>query len=175
MTTGRFKDQLRRLNPRLRVCAFDGSDKLAGLYYIDKQGEYFDICGVDKGHVPEYSEWDSAGHMVRSGWRRVFLILMQLGLTTARQVQAVCPGFFLHWSQSAVDRDRRVQIDGDPIAKKLSRFQEKETLSADDILDVATDIRAKSPQHVQEQDAKERWFLREWARRGGNTTDKPRI
>lgn len=175
MTTGDFARRLRVLNPKLRVCAFENSNKLAGLYFIDKTGEWFDICGVDKGYVPEYTEWDSAGHIVKSGWRRVYFMLVQLKLTTPEKVRQVCPGFYLHWSQTAVDEDRRIQIAGDPIAKKLAAYGMKETLSSDDILEVATDIREKDTQYQKEETNKERWFLETWKDRGGNLSDKPTI
>jgi hypothetical protein len=174
LSTGEFYRQVRTLNSHMRICCFEGSDKLAGLYYVDREG-YQDICGVDKGYVPEYTEWDSAGHIIKSGWRRVFLILLQLGLTTAAKIQKVCPGFFLHWSQAAVDEDRRVQLAGDPIAKKLAAFADKEVLTSDDILEVSTDIRAKDTEQQKEQLEKDRWFLQTWQDRGGLNSDKPKI
>jgi hypothetical protein len=174
LTTGEFYRQIKQLNPRLRICSFDGNDKLAGLYILGHAGEeYFDICGVDKGYVPEYTEWDAAGHIVKSGWRRVYLMLIQLGFTSAAKVRKVCPGFFLHWSQAMVDEDRKVQIVGDPIAKKLNRYADKEKLSSDDVLELATDIRAKDTDHVKAEQEKDRWFLETWRKRGGNQSDKP--
>jgi len=176
LSTHEFVRQLKVLNPALRVCAFEGSSKLAGLHYIDKQGEYFDICGVDKGCVPEYTEWDHQGHMLVSGWRRVYLMLVQLGLTTAARVMKVCPGFYLHWSQADVDLDRKVSIYGDEVQHKMQKYgADKELLSNDEILDVAQDIRAKDAPAQQEQDEKNRWFLKTWAERGGNISDKPKI
>src|SRR5581483_9165930 len=168
MTTGEFYRKLKQLNPKLRVCDFEGSNKLAGLYVLNHEGEpYFDICGVDKGYVPEYTEWDSAGHIVKAGWRRVYFMLLEMKLATPEKIRKVCPGFFLHWSQAMVDEDRKVQIVGDPIAKKLDKFKEKEVLTNDDILEVAQDIRAKDAPHIREQNEKERWFLETWAKRGG--------
>lgn len=172
MLTGEFYRKIKVLNSKLRICCFESNDNLAGLYYIDREGIQ-DICGVDKGYVPEYTEWDSAGHIVISGWRRVYLILLQLGLTTPQKVQKVCPGFFLHWSQARVDEDRNVRIVGDPIANKLASLAAKETLSSDDVLEVATDIRAKDSQTVRAEQEHDRWFLDEWRKRGGNSSDKP--
>lgn len=174
ISTGAFYRQIKVLNPKLRICSFDGSDKLAGLYYVDREG-YQDICGVDKQYVPEYTEWDSAGHIVKSGWRRVFMTLLQMKMTTPGKIRKVCPGFFLHWSQAMVDEDRKVQIAGDPIAKKLAAFADKEVLSADDILEVSADIRAKDSEAEKEQLEKDRWFLQTWADRGGLNSDKPKI
>lgn len=176
MQTGEFAKRLKVLNPRLRVCCFENSEKLAGLYMIDDNNEWFDICGVDKGWVPEYTEWDSSGHIVKSGWRRVYLILLELKLTTPEKVRKVCPGFFLHWSQARVDEDRKVQIVGDPIAKKLAQYsQTEEVLTNDQILDLAEDIRSKDSDLKKAETEKDRWFLETWQKRGGNSSDKPNI
>lgn len=174
ISTGEFYRQIRALNSRLRICDFAGSTKLAGLYILGHDGEdYFDICGVDKVYVPEYTEWDSAGHIIKSGWRRVYLVLLQLNLTTPEKVRKVCPGFFLHWSQARVDEDRNVRIVGDPIANKLASLAAKETLNSDDVLDLSQDIRAKDSETIQAEQEKDRWFLDEWRKRGGNISDKP--
>lgn len=192
MRAGDFLKNLRKLNPALQVCSFGDNKHLAGLFYIDKQDEYQDICGVDKNEVPEYSEWDEQGHMLVSGWRRVYLILLQLRLTTKEKVLKVCPGFFFHWSQARVDEDRRVRIVGDKVAAKIQqysadaprkvwrdpdtgRLEEGSILTDEQNLDIAKDIRAKDTSAEQEQAEKDRWFLRTWQDRGGLTSDKPKI
>lgn len=189
ISTGEFYRNIRTLNPKLRICCFDGSNNLAGLYYVDREG-YQDVCGVDKGYVTEYTEWDSAGHIIRSGWRRVYLILLQMGLTTREKVLKICPGFFLHWSQAMVDEDRNVKLVGNPIADKITKFSEvapvrrwldpdtKEVvegtvLTDDQNLEIAADIHEKDSEHEKEKLEKERWFLQTWQERGGNNSDKP--
>lgn len=193
LTTGTFYRNLKKLNPRLKVCSFDENGKLAGLFIRDHNGEsYFDICGVDKEFVPEYTEWDAQGHIIKSGWRRVYQILAQLKLTTPERIKKVCPGFYLHKSQFAVDADRRVEIIGDPIKHKLQKFAEVapvqswrdpdsgkiETgtaLTIEQNLELAADIQAKDSQPVKEQNEKDKWFLETWKERGGNVSDKPKI
>lgn len=193
MTTGAFYRNLKRLNARLQICSFDDNGKLAGLFIRDHDGEgYFDICGVDKEFVPEYTEWDAQGHIVKSGWRRVYYMLLQLRLTTPERVRKVCPGFFLHKSQFDVDSDRRVEIIGDPIGYKMKKFAEAApvvswrdpdsgkiesgtSLTIDQNLELAADIQAKDPGAVREQNEKDRWFLETWKERGGNVSDKPKI
>lgn len=192
MYAGEFLKRLRTLNSALRVCSFGDNSHLAGLYYIDKQGEYSDICGVDKNWVPEYSEWDDKGHIVVSGWRRVYLMLLQLKLTSRDKIRKVCPGFFLHYNQVMVDADRKVRIAGDEIAEKIQKYSEAapirrwmdpdtkqivegSVLTDDQNLEIAADINNKDTQNVKEQTEKDRWFLTEWASRGGNLSDKPKI
>lgn len=192
ISTAKFLRQLKVLNPKLRVCAFENSNKLAGLYYIDSTGEWFDICGVDKDFVPEYTEYDAQGHIIKSGWRRVYLMLVQLKLTTPSQINKVCPGFYLHAWQFQVDADRLVRMMGDPIQAKMVKMSEsapmrtwidpdtgkKEegtVLTLEQNLELAQDIQAKDPDNVKEEAAKERWFLETWQDRGGNISDKPKI
>jgi len=184
--------QLRVLNPALRICAFENSNHLAGLYHIDSAGEYQDICGVDKDYVPEYTEWDAKGHIVKSGWRRVFIALLDFRLTTPQKVSKVCPGFFLHRTQAYVDADRRRVLLGDEIQAKIQKYSENapirswrdpdtgkvETgtvLTDEQNLEVAADIRARDDQYTKEQAEKERWFLQTWQKRGGDIADKPTI
>lgn len=193
ISTGTFYRNILKLNPRLRICSFDGNGKLAGLYIRDHDGEdYFDICGVDKDFVPEYTEWDAQGHIVKSGWRRVYQMLAQLKLTTPERIQKVCPGFYLHQSQIKVDEDRRIQIIGDPIKHKMDKFAESApvmswrdpdsgnietgtSLTVEQNLELAADIQEKDAQPVREQNEKDRWFLETWKDRGGNASDKPKI
>lgn len=193
LQTGTFYRNLKKLNPRLQICSFDENGKLAGLFIRNHDGEdYFDICGVDKEFVPEYTQWDEQGHIIKSGWRRVYLMLIQLGLTTPAKVRRVCPGFFLHKSQVEVDADRRVQIIGDPIKYKMDKFaldapvatwrdpdtgkiESGTVLTTEQNLELAADIQAKDPEPVKEQHEKEKWFLETWKERGGNVSDKPKI
>lgn len=193
ISTGAFYRNLKKLNPNLRICSFDDNGKLAGLFIRNHDGEeYFDICGVDKQFVPEYTQWDAQNHIVKSGWRRVYFMLVQLGLTTPERVRKVCPGFYLHKSQNQVDADRRVEIVGDPIGYKMKKFAEDApihswrdpdsgkietgtSLTVEQNLELAADIQEKDAQSVREQNEKDCWFLETWKERGGNVSDKPKI
>lgn len=193
ISTGAFYRNLKKLNPNLRICSFDDNGKLAGLFIRDHDGDaYFDICGVDKQFVPEYTEWDAQGHIIKSGWRRVYQILAQLKLTTPERIQKVCPGFYLHKSQVQVDMDRRIEIIGDPIKHKMDKFAESApvmswrdpdsgkietgtSLTVEQNLELAADIQEKDAQSVREQNEKDKWFLETWKERGGNVSDKPKI
>lgn len=175
ISTGLFVHALKRLNPALRICSFDGSKKLAGLYLINKRGEWEDICGVDKQFVPAYASFDDGGHIVKSGWRRVFHILMGNGYTTPAKVRTVCRGFFDYRAMSA---DRFVGgIAGDPIENKMLKYMRQnatgseydfseESLTAEQILDLGSDIQKKdTPQQAVDRDH-DKWFLETWKKTG---------
>jgi hypothetical protein len=176
ITTGTWLRCLKVLNPKLRVCSFEGSNKLAGLYLINRQGEWEDICGVDKQFVPPYATFDDGGHIIKSGWRRVMWILLEHGYTTREQVKKVCNGFF---DSRARAYDRFVGgVSGDPISNKMLKWQQEksdpdELLTTDQILELGKDIQAKdTPQQIEEK-AHDKWFLEKWKENGGGVQDRP--
>ena len=173
MTTGTFLRYLGRLNPKLRVCSFENSANLAGLYYINAKDEWVDICGVDKEYVPEYSEWDKAGHLTVSGWRRVAFILLRLHLTTREKIVRNWPGFFLHWSQGRVDKDRLVQIENPTKKKAAEVLTDLKAVDDEAVLDLAADLHKNDPDHLKEEREHDKWFLETWKSKGGGLRDKP--
>ena len=137
MYGGEFQRCLRRLNPKLRICCGETSHA-AGIYYIDPQEGYITVCGVDKGFVPVATTVDEVGHILKSGWYRVVMILLARKLTTPRQVQKVWPNFFLSRIPPAV------WSTADPILSKIKTYGTEEEaihgeakLSEDQIIDVA--------------------------------------
>lgn len=86
--------KLRQLNPKLKVCQFENSNKLPGIYYVDDREGIVDICCTDKEWVPALSKYNSSGYLVQSGYRRVVHTLLQLKLTTKEKVLRVFPSFF---------------------------------------------------------------------------------
>lgn len=182
VSTSRFMAALKKLNPKLRICSFEGSSRLAGLYVINVQGEWEDICGVDKVRVPAYASFDDGGHVTKSGWRRVFWILEGNGYTTRRQIQKVCPGFF---DSRACEADRFTGgIMGDKIQNKLDKYISDNThgdpladgdLTKEQVLDVAADIAAKDSETTRIEQEKDRWFLQKWQKNGGGVNDRPTL
>jgi hypothetical protein len=85
--------KLRQLNKRLQVCQFETSRHLPGIYYIHDREGIVDICATDLEYVPALPEFKD-GVMIKSGYRRVIFILLQLKLTTPEKVRQVFPGFF---------------------------------------------------------------------------------
>lgn len=139
--------KLRQLNKKLRVCQFDSSSHLPGIYYIDERDGIVDVCATDVGYVPALPEFNAAGQMVKSGYRRVISILLQLKLTTREKVRRIFPSFFeahyprlsaaqatsLHqrWSEMMGEERKRLKILGDarqvdvgsPIIDKMKQME----------------------------------------------------
>lgn len=121
--------KLRELNPKLRVCQFENSKHLPGVYYVHEREGIVDVCATDLYHIPALPEYDSRGLMVKSGYRRVVHTLLALKLTSREKVRKVFPGFFeshfprptatqtrsIHqqWSEMMKDERKRAAILGD--------------------------------------------------------------
>lgn len=121
--------KLKKLNPRLKVCQFENSNHLPGVYYIDDREGIVDICATDKEWVPAYPEYDAAGRMIKSGYRRVVFLLMHMKLTTRDKVLKIFPSFFnqrspevskvqtasthQRWSEMMKEERKRFNILGD--------------------------------------------------------------
>lgn len=180
ITTGTWLRALRVLNPKLRVCSFENSNRLAGLYLIAKNGEWEDICGVDKKEVSAYATFDNGGHVIKSGWRRVIWILFGNNYTTRQQINKVCPGFF---DSRACKADRFVGgVAGDPIENKLMKFVRANTasnpfedapLTKDQILELGADVKAKDTDQQRSDREHDQWFLEKWKENGGGVKDRP--
>lgn len=54
-----------------------------------KQDEYVDICGVDKGDIPERVIYRNDGTMAKSGWRRTLKILIDKHFVDRRKAEKV--------------------------------------------------------------------------------------
>lgn len=139
--------KLRQLNKSLRVCQFESSTHLPGIYYIDERDGIVDVCATDVGYVPALPEFNAAGQMIKSGYRRVVSVLLHMKLTTREKVRQVFPGFFenhyprlssvqavsLHqrWSEMMQEERRRLRILGDarqvdvgsPIIDKMKQME----------------------------------------------------
>ena len=121
--------KLRQLNPKLKVCQFEYSTHLPGIYYIHERDGIVDICATDVGWVPPYPVTDEVGHIIKAGYRRVVFILLHMKLTTPEKVRKVFPGFFeqrrptpskvqttsthRQWAQMMAEERKRRDILGD--------------------------------------------------------------
>lgn len=121
--------KLRQLNPRLRVCQFENSSHLPGIYYVHDKDGIVDVCATDLAWVPPMPVYDTHDRLVKSGYRRVVFILLQMGLTTRSRVRGVFPSFFeqnypaptktqaasIHqrWSEMMKEERKRFNIIGD--------------------------------------------------------------
>jgi len=88
--------KLKQLNPRLKVCQFESSNHLPGIYYVDDRDGIIDVCATDIGWVPALPVFNSQGVLIKSGYRRVISILLGAKLTTPNKVKQIFPSFFEH-------------------------------------------------------------------------------
>jgi hypothetical protein len=121
--------KLRQLNPRLRVCQFESSAHLPGIYYIHDRDGIVDVCATDIGDVPALPLFNRNGVLNKSGYRRVIFALLHLKLTTPQKVKRLFPGFFeshypgpsrvqtvsthQRWSEMMKEERKRFNILGD--------------------------------------------------------------
>jgi hypothetical protein len=161
MLSGDFQRVVKQLNPRLRICSLDGSKNAAGIYYIDPIEGYISVCGVDKNYVPERTEVDEIGHILKSGWRRVVNILLARNLTTREKVKKIWPSFFEQHIPSVSF------CNDDPIFKKIVKYETDEEnkrgvagMTSDQIFEVAEEVRKKDTDAKKEQAEKDKWELK---------------
>lgn len=123
--------KLKQLNPALRVCQFENSNHLPGVYYVHERDGIVDICATDIGWVPLHPEFNVHGQMVKSGYRRVIFLLLHTKLTTKEKVKKLFPGFFeqrspalsrvqaasthQRWSEMMKEERKRFNILGDAL------------------------------------------------------------
>lgn len=125
-----WHSKLRQLNSRLKVCQFENSKNLPGIYYVDDREGIVDVCATDLGWVPPMPVFDKNGFVVKAGYRRVVFILLHLKLTTYDKVRKIFgTGFFeshypylkpaqsrsIHgqWSEMMQDERKRKSLLGD--------------------------------------------------------------
>lgn len=121
--------KLRELNPKLRVCQFENSRNLPGIYYMGYEG-IVDVCATDLEWVPPMPVFDKNGFVVKAGYRRVVFILLHLKLTTRETVKKVLGGGFFEshypylkpsqtrsihgqWAEMMQDERKRKSLLGD--------------------------------------------------------------
>lgn len=139
MYASEFASNLKKLNKKLRIFAGSDNSKPAGLYYV-VNGEYISICGVDKNEIPEYIIFDEAGHILKSGWRRVLTLLIERGLIDRKKtVKLFNPSRALNISVD-LKKDKK-----DSIVKAILEAEERAKslghMATDDIMDISKEIR----------------------------------
>ena len=162
MLASDFQKKMHKLNPRLRICSLENSEYAAGLHYIDPYEGYISVCGVDKNYVPERTEVDEVGHILKSGWRRVVNILLARGLTTREQVKKVFGQSFCEQHVPAVTFS-----NDDPLQKQIMKYETDEEnkrgvrgLNSDQMLEIAEEVRKKDTDAKKEQADKDKWELK---------------
>lgn len=145
MLLGDFGRKLKKLNKNLWIIAKD-TGKPAGIN-LRFEGEWVNICSIDKNDIPMLPIRDKAGHYVKGGWRRAIKNLIDRRLIDRRQAERVfrC-GFDVPnpgWRPEA-----------DPVMKTLQEIREKRLVKdgkgkdgkvpfkRNDIMDMASVVRS---------------------------------
>lgn len=69
---------------------------------------YEHLCGIDKGYVPEHSEWNEDGTLRKGGWRRVLRHLVQRRIVERKYAEKL---FSTHLEYSPrMPRARRIDL-----------------------------------------------------------------
>lgn len=137
MMSSDFQKALKEMNSRLSIFCGDDDSKPAGIWYLQKNGEYQPISGIDKNWVPEYSEFDKKGHRIVGGWRRVLRELIARKLITLAQTRKR----FGYWNE----RPEKIWTpEPDKILKELQNH-EGDVWKKDDIVDVGREIAKTRP------------------------------
>lgn len=111
MMASDFQRKLRKLNRKLKIFCGDDDTKPAGIYFVEN-GEYMDVCGIDKNWVPEHQERYADGRIKKGGWRRALRILIKRRLIDRHYAERV---FGTHLNYSPNDSVKHFE---DPIQKR---------------------------------------------------------
>lgn len=87
--SGDFERKLRRLNKKLHIFCGENENRPAGVWLYKSNGEYEEICGVDKNYVPEHVEYNENGTIRKGGWRRVLRLLVQRRVIDRKHAERV--------------------------------------------------------------------------------------
>jgi hypothetical protein len=152
MLIGTFHKYVQQCNPKLRFLSSSDESKPIGLYYID-DFKIEHVCGTDRFCTPEFIEFDSVGHIVKSGWRRTIDILISKKYVSADKASAIFGSCF---SKDCKHLNTRFKPELDPVGRAI-RDASKETtkvmiegeavdsvpMKRDDIMDISSMINKK--------------------------------
>ncbi len=111
MLAGDFQRNLKILNKNLHIFCGDDDSKPAGVW-LHRNGEYEEICGVDKNYVDEHSKYNPfSGRIRHGGWRRVLKILLEKGLIDKRKAEKVF--------RTTLNYFAPMKLELDPISREL--------------------------------------------------------
>lgn len=107
MLSGTFAQKLRKLNKDVRIFCGDDSNRAAGLFIVLPDGEYQEVCGVDKNQVPEWTVYDEGGRIVKAGWRRTLKVLIGRKLIDRKKAEKLFSADLSYRQNPFVPRDER--------------------------------------------------------------------
>lgn len=137
MFIGNFIQKIRKLNRKLCFISASDTAKPIGLYqYTDNNINH--ICGVDRGFIPEFIVYDKKGRIIKGGWRRVLMILLQKKLINKNKAEilfrTVLDGRKIKSIIEDSDVDRALKQAATPNDKGIE-------MKRDDLMDIAAMIR----------------------------------
>jgi hypothetical protein len=163
MLSGDFLHKIKKLNPKLNIFQGD-TNKLAGIYYVDYQGEYIPVCGIDKSEVPQWSEYDTKGHIVKSGWYRAVSIIYNQKLATRDSIKKQFGSGFFECRPPRYE-DQKFDF-GDPIQKIINQKKQYNqdrtgvgSLKNEDFLEAADALDKITPDYKKEKIEKEKFYF----------------
>lgn len=133
MLSGEFERKLRKLNSRLRIYCSNDNSKPAGLFQV-VNGEYIEICGVDKNFIPKLTVWDNQGHIVKSGWFRILKLLFSKNLINKNKAESL---FSFHFD----NYNNTFQIESKPLDKKIEQAKQSGKWHKDDLAEIGSAIK----------------------------------
>lgn len=142
MLSGEFQRKLRSVNNRLRIWCGDNPTRPAGIYKVNKFGEYEEVCGIDKNYVPELTTQREDGLILKGGWRRAIHILIRARLIERRIAERVFKTRF-----DLLPRKNIVQYETQRIEKAIQKATVdnmvrtgKPALNTEQIMDFAKEV-----------------------------------
>lgn len=142
MLSGEFQRKLRSCTTKLRIFCGDNPNRPAGIFKVNNVGEYEEVCGIDKGFVPELTTQREDGLILKSGWRRVMNILIKAKLVDQRTAQRVFNTRFDFRPRKVI-----IQYETDKIKRAIEKATVenmvrtgKPALHRDQIMDFAKEV-----------------------------------
>lgn len=145
MTLGEFSRKLRKLNKNLRIFAKD-TGKPAGINLLF-DGEWVNICSIDKNDIPMLPIRDKDGRYIKGGWRRALRSLIDRRLIDRKAAERIF--------RSGLDvPNPHFNYNHDPVMKELYSIRQRRInqggelkngkvgFKRDDVLEMASVIRA---------------------------------
>jgi len=144
MFISNFQNKIKKLNKQLHFIAPTNLSKPIALCQItDNSIEH--ICGTDRNSTPEFPIYDKKGHIFKSGWRRVLMILLSKKLINKNKAEIL-------FSTVLDGRKKPYQIEESSIDRALRQAaipydKDGIDMKKDDLMDIGAMIR-KEREHA---------------------------
>lgn len=142
MLSGEFQRKLRSCTTKLHIFCGDNDLRAAGIYKVNRIGEYEEVCGIDKNFVPELMTQRQDGLILKGGWRRAINILIRAKLVDQRIAERVFNTRFDFKPRRII-----VEYETDKIKHAIEKATVenmvrtgKPALSSDQIMDFAKEV-----------------------------------